>query len=49
MSTNGTHEERAGTISLADEESVKQILVSTVFGFSLDLQNKGVNGSFQRP
>src|SRR5262249_30708614 len=32
MSTNDTREEKPGTISLADEDSVKQILVSTVFG-----------------
>src|SRR3974390_2659303 len=31
MSTT-THEPKAGTVSLADEEAVKQILVSTVFG-----------------
>src|SRR5262249_31822203 len=32
MSTKVTHQEKAGTVSLADEEAVKQILVSTVFG-----------------
>src|SRR6516164_5935527 len=31
MST-GTHENKAGTITLADEDAVKQVLVSTVFG-----------------
>src|SRR6516225_3063421 len=32
MSAKEPHEERPSTISLADEEDVKQILVSTVFG-----------------
>jgi uncharacterized protein (TIGR00730 family) len=32
MSTNSTQESKPGTISLADEEAVKQVLVSTVFG-----------------
>src|SRR6516165_117090 len=32
MSTNDTHKEKPGTVSLADEEAVKQVLVSTVFG-----------------
>ena len=32
MSVSGTHEEKSGSVSLADEEAVKQILVSTVFG-----------------
>jgi hypothetical protein len=32
MSAKEPHEERAGTVSLADEVAVKQILVSTVFG-----------------
>ena len=31
MST-GTHENKAGTITLADEDAVKQVLVQTVFG-----------------
>src|SRR6516164_9861645 len=31
MSAN-RHEDKAGTISLADEEAVKQIVVATVFG-----------------
>src|ERR1041384_2392257 len=32
MSTNLTSENKPGTVSMADEEAVKQILVSTVFG-----------------
>jgi uncharacterized protein (TIGR00730 family) len=32
MSANDTRENKAGTISLADEEAVKQLLTSTVFG-----------------
>ena len=32
MSTKDTHEEKPGSVSLADEEAVKHILVSTVFG-----------------
>src|SRR6516162_3198974 len=32
MSTNDTNREKPATISLADEEAVKQILLSTVFG-----------------
>ena len=32
MSAKDPHEDKAGTISLADEEAVKQVLVSTVFG-----------------
>jgi uncharacterized protein (TIGR00730 family) len=32
MSTNDSHEGKPGTVSLADEEAVKQILVNTVFG-----------------
>jgi uncharacterized protein (TIGR00730 family) len=32
MSAKERHEEKPGTVSLADEEAVKQILVSTVFG-----------------
>jgi uncharacterized protein (TIGR00730 family) len=32
MSTTDTHHDRPGTVSLADEEAVKQILTSTVFG-----------------
>src|SRR5882724_11419442 len=32
MSTSDTRENKAGPISLADEEAVKQVLVSTVFG-----------------
>jgi uncharacterized protein (TIGR00730 family) len=32
MSTAATSKEKAGTVSLADEEAVKQILVKTVFG-----------------
>ena len=32
MSEMETRETGAGTVSLADEEAVKQILVSTVFG-----------------
>jgi uncharacterized protein (TIGR00730 family) len=32
MSTGGTQQVKSGTISLADEESVKQVLVSTIFG-----------------
>ena len=32
MSGNTTQKEKPGTVSLADEEAVKQILVSTVFG-----------------
>lgn len=31
MGANDTQEDKAGTVSLADEEAVKQILVSTVF------------------
>src|SRR5688500_6158632 len=32
MSTTDTRKDKAGTVSLADEEAVKQILVNTVFG-----------------
>jgi uncharacterized protein (TIGR00730 family) len=32
MSAQDSHEDRPGRISLADEEAVKQLLVSTVFG-----------------
>jgi uncharacterized protein (TIGR00730 family) len=32
MSTNDTNREKPATISLADEEAVKQVLLSTVFG-----------------
>jgi uncharacterized protein (TIGR00730 family) len=32
MSTNVTRNEKPATVSLADEEAVKQILVSTIFG-----------------
>jgi uncharacterized protein (TIGR00730 family) len=32
MSTSHTQKDKPGTVSLADEEAVKQILVSTVFG-----------------
>src|SRR6516225_7409264 len=32
MSTTDQHESKPGIVSLADEEAVKQILVSTVFG-----------------
>jgi uncharacterized protein (TIGR00730 family) len=32
MSTKDTHEPKPGTISLADEDSVKQVLTSAVFG-----------------
>src|SRR5215468_8117081 len=32
MSTTDTHQEKPGTVMLSDEEGVKQILVSTVFG-----------------
>jgi uncharacterized protein (TIGR00730 family) len=32
MSINDTREEKPGTVSLADEEAVKQVLVSTVLG-----------------
>jgi uncharacterized protein (TIGR00730 family) len=32
MSATEPHEEKPGTVSLADEEAVKQILVSTIFG-----------------
>ena len=31
MSTSDTQEKKHGTVSLADEEGVKQILVNTVF------------------
>ena len=32
MSSTDTQKDKTGTVSLADEEAVKQILVSTVFG-----------------
>ncbi len=32
MSVNDTREEARGSVSMADEETVKQILVNTVFG-----------------
>jgi uncharacterized protein (TIGR00730 family) len=32
MSTNDTHQEQPGIVSLANEEGVKQVLVSAVFG-----------------
>ncbi len=32
MSTHNSHEERSGSVSLADEDAVKQIVVSAIFG-----------------
>ena len=32
MSTNISRDDKSGTVSLADEDAVKEVLVSTVFG-----------------